>query len=167
MLRRLYFLFPDEKQAQPVVEQLVTLNIPKRRIHALAHNIKLNALPQATQRQKNDRAFQIEHALWVTNLFLFGLACVALIIALTASSFIGIISSLAVMALSFFAGEQFVIHLPDVHLTEFSDALAHGEILLMIDVPKQRVNEIEKVVHQHHPAAVVGGVSWSTDALGL
>ncbi|MDQ7075756.1 MAG: hypothetical protein Q9O24_11530 [Gammaproteobacteria bacterium] len=167
MLRRLYFLFPDEKQAQPVVKQLVELNIPKRRIHAIAHNIELNSLPQATQRQQHDSAFQIEQALWASNLILFGLAFVVFVTALVSSSFVGAVSALSVMALTFVAGEKFVVHLPNVHLTEFSDALAHGEILLMIDVPKQRVAEIETLVHQHYPVAVVGGVSWSADAFGL
>ena len=53
------------------------------------------------------------------------------------------------------------------HLDEFRDAMAHGEILLMVDVPEQQVADIENLVHHHHPEATVGGVSWGTPAFGL
>jgi hypothetical protein len=54
-----------------------------------------------------------------------------------------------------------------VHLTEFTDALAHGEILLMVDVSLHRVAEIENFVHRHHPEAAISGTSWTIDALGI
>ena len=38
-----------------------------------------------------------------------------------------------------------------------TDALSHGEILLMIDIPSNRVLEIENFVHHKYPEAVVGG----------
>lgn len=167
MLRRLYFLFPDEPHAQRVVDQLVTLDIPKRRIHALTHNVRLKTLPPATQRQKDDIAFRVEWFMWTANLVVFALALMALVLMLVAGQIVWVMVSLAVMAVTFFAGEQFVIHVPNVHLNAFTDALSHGEILLMIDVPKARVAEIEDFIHHKFPEAVVGGVSWSVDAFGL
>lgn len=167
MLRRLYFLFPDEPHAQCAVDDLLNLDIPERRMHAITKNVELKTLPQATQRQKNDTAFRIEWFLWTANLAVFGLALIAFIIVLIDASFIWAIIAFAVMAATFIAGEYFVIHVPDVHLKEFTDALSHGEILLMIDVPKNRVAEIEHFVHHKYPVATVGGVSWSVDAFGL
>jgi hypothetical protein len=61
----------------------------------------------------------------------------------------------------------FAVHVPDVHLTEFTDAVSHGEILLMVDVPSKRVTEIGGVVRRNYPEAVAGGVSLSVDAFGL
>jgi hypothetical protein len=75
--------------------------------------------------------------------------------------------ALFIMLATFIAGEQFVVHVPNVHLTEFTDALSHGEILLMVDVPKNRVAEIEHFVHHRYPEAVVGGVGWSIDAFDI
>ncbi len=167
MLRRLFFLFPDEPHAQRAVNQLVSIDIPERRIHAIAKNIELKSLPQATQRQKNDIAFRIERFLWSADLVVFALALIAFVITLVSGDFIWSMISLAIMAVTFIAGEQFVAHVPDVHLSEFVDALSHGEILLMIDVPSNRVSEIEDFVHHRYPEAVVGGVSWSIDAFGL
>ena len=167
MLRRLFFLFPDEPHAQRVVNQLVNLDIPKRRIHAIARSLELKTLPQATQRQKNDTAFRIERFLWSANLVVFALALIALVIVLVAGEFNWAVISLSIMAVTFILGEQFVVHVPGVHLTEFTDALSHGEILLMIDVPSNRVVEIEDFVHHKYPEAAVGGVSWSMEAFGL
>ena len=167
MLRRLFFLFPDELHAQRVVNQLVSLDIPKRRIHAIARSVELKTLPQATQRQKKDTAFRIERFLWSANLVVFTLALAVLVIALVAGEFNWAMISLSIMAVTFIAGEQFVVHVPSVHLTEFTDALSHGEVLLMIDIPSNRVVEIEDFVHHKYPEAAVGGVSWSMEAFGL
>jgi len=83
------------------------------------------------------------------------------------AAFYWMLAAFFVMTVTYFAAEHFVVHVPDVHLTEFTDALAHGEILLMVDVPEKRVAEIESVVRYRHPEAVVGGVSWTVDAFGI
>ncbi len=59
------------------------------------------------------------------------------------------------------------LKVPDVHLTEFTDALSHGEVLLMVDVPSRRVAEIENFIYHRFPEAVVGGVGWTLDAFGI
>lgn len=167
MSRRLFFLFPDEEHAQDVVDELVYRRIPKRRIHAIARGVELKTLPEATERQKNDTAFRVENLLWRANLAVFVLALLVFIVSLVVGAFFWIIAAVAVMLLTFFAGEQFVVHVPDVHLTEFTDALSHGEILLMVDVPRSRALEIDYYVRHSHPEAVTGGVSWSVDAFGM
>jgi hypothetical protein len=167
MLRRLFFLFPDEPHAQRVVNQLISHNIPMRRIHAIARNVELKSLPQATKRQQNDTAFRIERFLWSANLVVFAVALGAFTFTLVTGDYIWAMISLAVMAVTFIAGEQFVVHVPDVHLAEFTDALSHGEILLMIDVPSSRVAEIEDYIHHKYPEAAVGGVGWATESFGL
>jgi len=167
MLRRLFFLFPDEDHAQRVVNHLVFLNISERNIHAISRGVPLKTLPEATKRQKNDTAFRVESFLWNANLLLFVFALMAFFITLVMVELYWMLAALFVMTVTFFAAEHFVVHVPDVHLTEFTDALAHGEVLLMVDVPAKRVAEIESVVRYRHPEAVVGGVSWTVDAFGI
>lgn len=167
MLRRLFFLFPDEKHAQRAVNELIFQRISERNIHAIASGIELNTLPEATQRQKKDVAFRIESLLWNANLLLFTVAIMGFFVSLVMLQFAWSIFALSVMVATFFAGEHFVVHVPDVHLTEFTDALSHGEILLMVDVPANRVAEIENFVHHRYPEAVVGGVSWTVEGFGI
>jgi hypothetical protein len=70
------------------------------------------------------------------------------------------------MLATFLAGLLFT-RVPNTHLDEFRDALAHGEILPMVDVPQTRVADLEDRVHHHHPETTVGGIGWGTGALGL
>ena len=167
MLRRLFFLFPDEKHAQRVVDQLIRQNIPKQRMHAIAHGVKLNTLPAASERQKNDTAFRVERFLWNANLLMFVLALILFVISIATAAFLWSGVAFMVILATFIAGERFVVHVPNVHLTEFSDALSHGEILLMVDVSRYRVAEIEDFVHHNHPEAAVGGVGWTMDAFDI
>ena len=69
------------------------------------------------------------------------------------------------MLTTFLAGLEFTTHIPNVHVSEFSDAIHHREILLMVDVPVSQVARVEELVHRHHPEAVTGGVGWQIDAL--
>ena len=167
MLRRLFFLFPDTEHAQHVVDELLVRGVPKRRMHAIGKDVALGSLPEATERQKKDTKFRLEWFVWNTNLMLFFIAMVVFIASLVLGSVLWAAISLFVMLLTFIAGEQFAVKVPDVHLTEFTDALAHGEVLLMVDVPAYRVAEIESYVHSHHPEAATGGVSWTIDTLGI
>ena len=167
MLRRLFFLFPDTEHAERVVDELIDRGIHRRRIHAIAKGVDLGSLPEATERQKKDTKFRLEWFIWNTNLVLFLLAMIVFIASLVIGSVLWAALSLFVMLLTFIAGEQFAVKVPDVQLTEFTDALAHGEVLLMVDVPVYRVAEIEGHVHHHHPEAAVGGVSWTIDTLGI
>ena len=167
MLRRLYFLFPDESHAQLTVSQLMVRKIPLKRIHAISRGVELNTLPQATERQKNDTAYQIEQFLWKANLLVFAVALITFIASLVAGVWLWSVLSVATMVITFFGGKQFVEQIPHDHLTEFTSALAHGEILLMVDVPIYRVAEIARFVEKHHPETTTDGVSWSIDAFGI
>ena len=166
MLRRLFFLFPDENHAQKVVDHLAEVDVTERYIHAIAHGVELKTLPEATDRQKNDTTFKVENILWHLNLLIFIIAVLALVPSFFVSG-VMVITSLGVMLVAFIMGQQFVVKVPDVHLTEFTDALSHGEVLLMVDVPSRRVSEIEDFIHHKYPEAVVGGVGWSLDAFGM
>jgi len=44
-------------------------------------------------------------------------------------------------------------------LDSFQRALTDGQILLMIDVPRQRQHDIEATIRKHHPEAEIGSVS--------
>jgi HAMP domain-containing protein len=46
---------------------------------------------------------------------------------------------------------------PNSRLKQFEDAVNEGEILMLVDVPKTRVEEIEAMVKQHHPDADIKG----------
>lgn len=168
MLRRLFFLVPDEPQAATLVADLETAGIAHRHIHAIAgRGQTLSRLPAATVRQKHDWVWRIEQIWWYGNLGLFFAAAAGLVAALLSTHYLWAIVAAVVMAGTLASGAWFSLRVPDTHLAEFRQALAHGEILLMVDVPKARVAGIEDLVRNRHPETVPGGVGWTFEAFGI
>ncbi len=166
--RRLYFVIPDESQAVQVVADLSAGGVDRRHIHAIAgKGIQLTQLPPANTRQLHDTTWRIERASWTVNLALFFLALAGLVVSIAQGIPAGIVISIAVMALTFVAGAVFALRVPDTHLDEFRGVLSHDEILLLVDVPRARVAEVEEIVSRRHPEAVPGGTGWTIGALGI
>ncbi len=168
MNRRLYFLLPDADHALAVVNELTQAGVDPEQVHALANSgTALGGLPKASDRQIHDDARRVETVLWDGNLVVFGLALGVLVTLLAGGRLDAwLLAPLGVMLATFLAGLRFT-RLPNTHLDEFRDALAHGEILLMVDVAETRVADIGHRVRHHHPEAATGGVGWGTRAFGL
>ena len=166
--RRLYFVIPDETQAAQVVNDLETVGVNRQHMHAIAgRGATLTRLPPATERQRQDAGSRLERLAWSGNLALFFLGAVGLITSLAWSSLLGATLSVALMLLTLAGGTLFALRVPDTHLDEFRGVLSHGEVLLMVDVPKRRVSEIEELLYRRHPEATPGGVGWTIEALGI
>ena len=168
MKRRLYFLLPDTGHTQAVVNDLEVFGINTRAMHVLAKpGVNLNGLPVATGRQRTDAGAKLETILWDGNLAIYFIALLALIImAFMQLGWFWLLPA-AVMLVTFLMGLVFTSQLPNVHLSEFRDAMHHGELLLLVDVPLWRVEGVEALVHEHHPEATVGGVGWHIDTLHI
>lgn len=166
--RRLYFIVPDEPQAVRIVADLEAAGVDRRHIHAIGgKGMRLEKLPAANERQQRDAVWRLQQILWLGNLGLFVLGAIGLIVSATQSSLTGAILSFAAMALTLTAGALFATRVPDTHLDEFRGVLAHQEVLLMVDVPKQRVAEIEELIYRRHPEATAGGTGWTIEALRI
>ncbi len=168
MNRRLYFLLPDRAHALTVVKELNNSGIGSERIHALGNRqTRLDGLPTATLNQANDTASRLEKILWNTNLVSFGVAlCVFTGLVFTVSWNWWLAVPIVIMVANLLVGLTFS-DMPNTHLSEFQDALAHGEILLMVDVAETEVAHIGKQVHHQHPEVAIGGVGWGSTALGI
>jgi hypothetical protein len=167
--RRLYFLLPDVAHARAVVARLETNGIESKYTHVIAaQGIDLEDLPLASANQRMDLGARLETIFWDGNLVLFFLALMALIVLtlISVSGFWLLVPAIIMLA-TFILGVGFTNYLPNVHLSEFVDALRHQEILLMVDVPVGRVATVEKLIHGNHPEAVAGGVGWHIDALQI
>ena len=53
------------------------------------------------------------------------------------------------------------------HLDAFHAALQHGELLLVVDVSRDCVEDVEELMRRRHPEAVTGGSAWTPDAFGV
>jgi hypothetical protein len=165
-MRRIYFVVPDYPHARRIVADLEAAGIPTAQMHTLADSQDLAGLPPVTVGQRQDRVWQWERLLWNADLTIFFLALLGLVLALYLGSLAGTIAAGVIMLTCFILGERFATVVPHAHLDEVRAALAHGEIVLMVDVPKSRVREVEQTVTRQHPETAVGGIGWTLPALG-
>jgi len=168
MRRRLCFLLPDKEHSRCVVEELACEGISVSNMPTPgARGTALDGLPASSPGPANDAAGHLENFLWNASLSGFVVAFgIFITLAFTTGRKLWLLAPAVIMAANFLIGIRFV-RLPNAHLNEFKDALADGEILLLVDVSEDRVAAVEKLIHLHHPEASVGGVSWGTPAFGL
>ena len=51
------------------------------------------------------------------------------------------------------------VDVPNTRLKRFEGAIEKGELLMMVDVGKDRVEEIEQLIKSHHPEADIEGTA--------
>lgn len=167
MERRLYFLLPDVAHARAVVAKLETYGIERKYTHVIAaKEIDLEGLPLASPNQRMDLGARLETIFWDGNLVLFSLALLALIVLMLVNvNGLWLVLAATIMLVTFIVGVGFTKYIPNVHLSEFADALRHQEILLTVDVPVGQVARVVTLIHHNHPEAINGGVGWHINAL--
>ena len=161
MKRRLYYLLPDAKHALQFNEDLELSQLAHEDIHAVVREgTHLNSVNDVHLQQETDQNYVIEWWAWRINLLVFSIALIALVIMLFWSPSYWLMLPLAIMVATFVAGFIFVLRMPNVHLDEFKEAVHHGEVLMMVDVPLYKVKQISQYIRQRHYEAVNGGSCW-------
>lgn len=161
MNRRMYFLLPDIKHARSAVQDLSQNGISQTRMHVIANqNVDTSSLPAPIRRKIRTNDNKIERYIWNGNLVLFFVAMLAGVYLLTTSFAIVAILSLAIMSCCYFGGKYFVEKVPKSYISDFQAAIQHGEILLVVDLPKSHANDIDSLIHRKHPEAIAGGMGW-------
>jgi hypothetical protein len=168
ILRRLFLLIPGKRQAESVLRDLVVNHVNRRHIHAIAKaGVDTGDLPLATIRQKNDLSMKIEHWAWDANLLLFFIALLVMLAALWTAEWLWVVGCLLVAAATVFLGYRFAGRMPQTHVEDCLTPLRHGEILLLVDIPRWRITDVERNIKRLHPEVEIGGVGWGLDALGI
>ncbi|NNJ97651.1 MAG: DUF1269 domain-containing protein [Gammaproteobacteria bacterium] len=160
-MRRLYFLLPDLDTTKIVVDELLLKRIDDHHIHIVAkEGTPMGDLPEANLLQKSDFIPAMERGLAVGGItgILAGIAAVTFPPAgliLGGGAILG--TSLAGAGIGAWISGMIGMDVPNSQIEKFEGAIEKGEVLMMVDIPKERVDEIEALVQQHHPEADVGG----------
>jgi hypothetical protein len=162
-MRRLYFLIPTIDSAKTIVDELLLARVEQRHMHIAAadhHALTEANLPEANLLQESDFVPAVERGLAIGGAtgILAGIAAVALPgvgLVLGGGAILGI--GLAGAGLGAWVSSMIGISAPSTRLTEFEEAIKAGSLLMMVDVPKARVNEITDLIKQHHPEAEIEG----------
>lgn len=160
MSRRIYFLAPNPASVHAITDELQTMDIPERHIHVIgSYRYALDDLPQATLLQKSDLAHGVEWGVGVggTAGLLGGLLAVTfppagLVLgggAILMGTLVG--AGFGALVSGMVAADQ-----PNHDLESFEEDIMNGEILVLVDVPFRRLDEIKDVIIKHHPEAHIG-----------
>lgn len=160
-MRRLYFLLPSVATARAIVDELLLNHVEERHIHVLAkRGTPLEDLPETSVAQRTDLIPAIERGVAAGGATgaLAGLVAVALPpagLVLGGGAVLGM--ALAGAGFGAWAASLMGVSTPNSQIKRFEKAIEQGEILMMVDVPKDDVAEIEELVRSHHPEAEIGG----------
>jgi len=157
MRRRLYFVLPDLGSAIRTGNDLLLARIEDRYMHFLAkRGMSLGKLHAANYFQKSDLRHSMQFG------FILG-GCVGFLVGIyiymtppegANLQLVTILIATVVGALfGAWAASMIGISTPNTALKRFEAEIGEGRVLLMVDVPKDRVEEIQELVHRSHPEA--------------
>ena len=161
-MRRLYFLVPDVTVAHAIVDDLLVARIPERQIHVVAREgTALGNLPEAGLAQKTDLIPAIERGIGLGGVT--GTLAGLVVIAIPGAAVVSAGALVLALALGGSAAGAWVssmigVSVDSPRLKPYEEAIAEGQILMMIDVPVERVEEIETRIADHHPSAKDQGI---------
>ncbi len=161
MSRRLYFVVPDVAIAQQIEKELLLARIDSRRMHFMAKDgTDMGDLPQATLAQKSDVVHGLEVGVVAGGGAGFVAGLGAMMFMGVSTSAAAIVGVLAMFGAVFGAWVSAMIgtSIPNTRLKAFQKDLKEGHVLMMLDVPKERVHEVTDMVRLHHPDTDFSGV---------
>ncbi|HSS47242.1 MAG TPA: DUF1269 domain-containing protein [Burkholderiales bacterium] len=162
MRRRLYFVLPDLASAKQTMNDLLLARIEERHIHCLARRgTPLDDLHEANILQKTDIVHGAE-----LGMTLGGVGGAALGIIMVFSPPEGVtlqlvtvlIASLIGALLGAWVSSLVASAVPNSKLLLFAKDIEEGKILIMVDVPARKVEQISQLVERCHPEAAPGGL---------
>ncbi len=160
-MRRIYFLVPDITTTKKIVDELLQARIEERHIHVIAkRGTPLEDLPEANLLQKSDFVPAVEQGLMLggSTGMLAGLVAIVLPPASTViAGGILLATTLAGAGVGAWLSGMVGMSIGNRRTKEFEEAIEAGHLLLLADVPTDRVDEIEKCVKQHLPTVEIEG----------
>lgn len=161
MKLRMYVTLPDLPSAKRLADDLLLARVDDRHMHFLARRgTDLGELHQASYLQKTDAVHAAFTGLVIGGVLggLVGLGVVyfppgGLSIPLGAV----LIGTLVGAGLGAWISSMVGLQVPNSRLRGFEQELEEGKILLMLDLPATRYDEVRAVIARTHPEALYGG----------
>jgi hypothetical protein len=168
MKRRLYVVLPDLSDAILAANDLLTARIEDRHMHFLGkRGMSLGGLHEASYLQKSD----VRHALFLgAGLGALGGMLLGVYLKLnpigpfTFDVGTFLLTTLGGLGFGAWCSTLIGLSTPNTQLKAFEPDIEAGKILLMVDVPVARVEEIETLLKRRHPDAIDKGVDASIPA---
>lgn len=162
MRKRIYFLLPDIKQAESAFEKLLLARIEERHIHFLAKDhTNLGDLPEATVLQRSDAVHAAGLGFLVGGIT--GAAAGSVELAFPPDGMpmgLGAILAMSVLGatMGIWTSGMIGSSAPNTHLRRFAEEIERGKLLLIVDVPRRRIEEVSRQIQEQHPDAAMCGL---------
>ncbi|MGF6902764.1 DUF1269 domain-containing protein [Paraburkholderia sp. GAS348] len=160
-MRRIYLLLPNVHSAQMTINELLLLRVEWRHIHVIAnHNVALEDLPEATLAQRSDLLPALARGVAMGGLTgtLAGLVALAFPPAgLTIAGGAVVAITLCGAGFGAWTATMIGVDVPNTRLKRFEQAIEKGQLLMMVDVVKDRAEEIEEVIKLRRAEADIQG----------
>lgn len=162
MRRRIYWLLPDLASARRTMDDLLLARIGVHHMHFVAReDVDLTGLHAASVLQTSDLVRSAQMGLVVGGVVGAAAGAGAAMFPIIGNEpQWGMVAVLAVLGGLFGAWASSMIgaSTPSHRLQRFERAIARGQILLLVDVPRSRVDEIEGLLLKRHPEGHFEGV---------
>ena len=161
MRRRLYFVLPDVESARTMLNDMLLARIECRHIHFLSRRGSLPAdLPEATVMQKTDIVHGAQMGLIIGAVV--GAVAGGLLVmyppeGVTLKLIAVLVVALGGALFGTWASSMVASSVPNSRLKPFDREMEAGKVLMMVDVPMRRVQEICDLVTRRHPEAANRG----------
>jgi len=163
MRRRIYWLLPNLESARRTMDDLLLARIAEQHMHFVAReDVDLAGLHPANILQTSDviRAAQMGLVIGGVAGALLGVLAAIFFPIVGDQPQWGMVAVIAMLGAAFGAWSSILIGVstPSSRLKRFEAAIEQGQVLLMVDVPRSRVDEIENRLQALHPEAHLEGV---------
>ncbi|HQS58051.1 MAG: DUF1269 domain-containing protein [Gallionellales bacterium 35-53-114] len=156
-MKRLYFLVPKIDMAKKIVDELLLQRIDINHIHVLSkRGTLMDNLPEASYLQKSDFVPALEQGLLTGGFTGFVAGVVAL--TLTGESLLSggalLVATLVGAVFGAFVSSLLGSSVGNRQIRQFDEAINEkGAFLMMVDIPRERIAEIEQAILKQNPGA--------------
>lgn len=163
MRRRLYWLLPDLTSARRTMDDLLLARIAEHHLHFVGgEGADVSGLHLANVLQTSD---VVKAAEWGVGIGAVlgatagaGLGWIGLFEVSPPSAVLVVLMGVAGALFGAWVSSMIGVSVPSERIKRFTPALEAGQILLMVDVPRSRVEEIEQRLRSLHPEGHSEGV---------
>jgi len=159
-MRRIYFLTPNIEVTHQIINELRSLGIEDHHLHVLAkRDTPLQDLPEANELQKTDFIAAVERGAALG-------ASTGLLAGLVGLRFAGFaIAGAPILGILFFGGTIGALmsglaglQVGNSKVRKYEQAIEKGELLVMVDLAKDRIEQVTEQITRLHPAAEFEGI---------
>jgi hypothetical protein len=157
MRKRIYWLLPDSTSARRTMDDLLLARIEERHIHFVGTDeADMTGLHPANILQTTDLIPAAQHGLVIGGAVGIAVGLVAALFPIVGNEpQWGVAGVLAIIGGPFgaWAASLIGVSLPSSRLRRFKKAIEAGQLLLIVDVPRSKVEDIEALLQKSHPEA--------------